>query len=173
MTEAAGRAFREAAVSWRTVWNELYPEDNNDPHDDDYVTEMHRLRGLIMAQAAETETVLGMILVRLDPGQNVARPAGQLLRSIRQRLDEQRRLHWSTSLDLIYDAIKCRNKAVHRPVEVGSSWLPYSTGDGGEWVPVITLMCGQEYDVQDLRRDLALQHRATAEAVRLLRSLDG
>lgn len=154
------------------MWNELYPEDGNDPHDDDHAAEVHRLRGLIMAQAAETEAVLGMILVRLDPGQNVARPAGQLLLSIRQRLDEHRRSHWSAGLHLIYDAIKRRNEAVHRPVEVGSSWAPYSTGDGGEWVPVITLMCDQEYDEQNLRRDLALQHRATCEAVRLFRSLD-
>ncbi|MEH0934030.1 hypothetical protein [Micromonospora psammae] len=172
MTETASRAFRERAVSWRTVWNELYPEDGNDPHDDDYAAEMHRLRGLIMAQAAETEAVLGMILVRLDSGQNVARPVGQLLLSIRQKLDDQRRSTWSDSLDLMYDAIKRRNEAVHRPVEVGSSWAPYSTGDGGDWIPVITLMCDQEYDEQRLRRDLALQLRATREAVRLLRCLD-
>lgn len=83
--------------------------------------------------------------------------------STRQRLDEQRRSHWSAGLDLIYGAIKRRNEAVHRPVEVASSWVPYSTGDGGDWVPVITLMCDQEYDEQNLRRDLALQHRATLQ----------
>ncbi|MBY8871416.1 hypothetical protein K7640_06105 [Micromonospora sp. PLK6-60] len=143
------------------MWAELYPEDGADAHDD-HAAEMHRLRGLIVAQAAETETVLGRILARLDPGQNVARPAGQLLLSVRQRLDERRHSQWSTGLDLIYHAIRRRNEAVHRPVDVG-----YAAHDGDD-----TLVCDEEFDKQLLRRALATQQRSTYEAVRLLRSLD-
>lgn len=59
MDEWESPRFGEAAVSWHSVWDRLYPEYMDAPHDDAAASEMHRLRGLVMAQCAETETVLG------------------------------------------------------------------------------------------------------------------
>lgn len=171
MAETRQPKFGEAVVSWVTVWNELYPEESYDPHDDQHAFDIHRLRGLVMAQAAETEAVLGMILLALDPNQRIDRPGGHLLRSVRQRLSAQAKSAWPHSLDLIDKAIKRRNRVVHDSVQIGSTWLPYRTGDGGEWVPVISLMGGNECDENDLREDLALQQQATCEAVRILYAL--
>lgn len=158
--------FGEAAVSWQTVWDCLYPDYTDAPHDDAAASEMHRLRGLVMAQCAETETVLGKIATHLDGSLSVERrTAGQLLQIIRRLLGEAGE-EWTADLRLIDDAVKRRNHAVHSPVTIGSDWMPYATG-GGEWVPVISFMGEGCYDEADLRRDLALQHEATVAAVRI------
>ena len=124
--------YGEKVVSWTTVWDVLYPEDAGDPHDDQAATEMHRLRGLVMAQAAETESVLGQILKRLDSRVNVHRPAGNLLRDVRTKLDKVDAERHEHDLGVVDAAIRRRNRVVHSVVTIGSSWVPYSTG-GGEW----------------------------------------
>ena len=171
MGDSMDPRFGEVAVSWMTVWDRLFPRDFFDPHDDEQASEMHRLRGLVMAQAAETEKVLGMVSKRLAPDKRIDVPSGSLLNVIRKAFNDQQASDWYSPLTMIEAAIKRRNRAVHDIVEVGSSWMPYATG-GGEWVPVITLMGGEMYDESDLRSDLALQQEATCQAVRILRSLD-
>lgn len=171
MTEKEVLGFGDRVVSWQTVWGHLYPEYDADPHDDAAATEMHRLRGLVMAQCAETEAVLGLIVKRLDPSADIERRmAGQLLKDVRRLLLAHYDASWEEHLLVVDRAIKRRNHAVHSSVTIGSSWAPYVTG-GGEWVPVISLMGGREYDEMDLRRDLALQQEATITAVRLFHSI--
>jgi len=155
-----------------TVRDELYPEpDSPDgPHDDAQAAEMHRLRGLVMAQASETEEVLGLILRHLDPAAKITRPAGTLLRDVRSHLSSHSEENWADTLDLLDQAIKQRNHAAHNTVTIGSVWRDYATG-GGEYVPVISLLGTEEYSETDLIDDLALQQQATAAAVRLLHSL--
>ncbi|MEU6354810.1 hypothetical protein ABZ896_36760 [Streptomyces sp. NPDC047072] len=165
--------FGERAVSWRTVWDELFPDPEafDGPHDDNAAAEMNRLRGLVMAQASETETVLGMILGRLVPSARTEKPAGALLRDVRTQLSSQTGAAWADALDLIDKAIKRRNHVVHNAVVIGSSWREYATGDGGDWIPVISFMGDEEYSETELLDDLTLQHEATAAAVRVLHSL--
>lgn len=171
MIEKKVPPFGERAVSWLTVWDHLYPEGANCPHDDAAAAEMHRLRGLVMAQGAETEAVLGLIVKRLDPAADIERrTAGQLLQDIRRLLSARSDARWDENLRTVDRAIKRRNHAVHSQMEIGSPWAPYVTG-GGEWVPVISLMRDKEYDEIDLGRDLALQQEATIAAVRLYYSL--
>ncbi|MBV9140949.1 MAG: hypothetical protein JO115_08515 [Pseudonocardiales bacterium] len=172
MTEKEVLPFGERAVSWLTVWDHLYPEGADCPHDDAAAAEMHRLRGLVMVQNAETEAVLGLIVKRLDPAAVgiEQRTAGQLLKDIRRLLSARSDARWDENLRTVDRAIKRRNDAVHSSVEIGSSWAPYVTG-GGEWVPVISLMRGEEYNEINLRADLALQQEATIAAVRLWASL--
>lgn len=162
--------YGERVVSWTTVWDSLYPEDVGDPHDDKAAAEMHRLRGLVMAQAAETEDVLGHILRFLDAKAKIDQPAGRLLRDIKKRVGDGRDVRYEQDLDVVDAAIKKRNFSVHSAVTIGSSWVPYATG-GGEWQPVISLMGGDEYDEVKLRQDLALQQEATAAAVRVMRAM--
>jgi hypothetical protein len=159
--------YGERVVSWTTVWDALYPEDGGDPHDDQAAAEMHRLRGYVMAQAAETESVLGQILKRLDSRVNVHRPAGNLLRDVRTKLNEVVAERHGHDLGVVDSAIRQRNRVVHSVVTIGSSWVPYSTG-GGEWQPVISFLGADECDESVLRQDLVLQQEATAAAVRVL-----
>jgi hypothetical protein len=159
--------YSERVVSWTTVWDGLYPEDAGDPHDDEAAAEMHRLRGLVMAQAAETESVLGQILKRLDPRAKVHRPAGNLLRDVKTKLNDIDLNRHEHDLGVVDAAIRRRNWAVHSVVTIGSSWVPYS-GGGGEWQPVISLLGTEEYNESDLMQDLVLQQEATAAAVRVL-----
>lgn len=166
-----GPTFGETTVSWQTVWNYMFPGQGYDLHDDAEAAGMHRLRGLVMAQGAETETVLGKIVARLDPSTEVERrTAGQLLTDVRRLLAVPVATQWADALRLIEQAIRRRNHAVHSPVTIGRTWRPYATG-GGEPVPMISLMNDGEYDESDLLRDLALQQDATVAAVRLLHSL--
>lgn len=171
MVERPRPVFGERAISWRTVWNELVPDPEEAPHDDALAADMHRLRGLVMAQACETEAVLGAILRHFNMAANVERPAGLLLREVRQMPDAYTRHGWSDALNFIKQAIDCRNRAVHGSVEIGSVWRDYQAG-GGVWVSVISLMGGEMYDEEDLLRDLALQQEATIAAVHLLYSLN-
>jgi hypothetical protein len=159
--------YGEKVVSWTTVWDVLYPEDAGDPHDDQAAAEMHRLRGLVIAQAAETESVLGQILRRLDSRVKVHRPAGNLLRDVRTKLDNIDLERHEHDLGVVDAAIRRRNRIVHSVVTIGSSWVPYSTG-GGERQPVISLLGTDEYNESDLMQDLVLQQEATAAAVRVL-----
>lgn len=176
MCERRELMFGEHTVSWLTVRDELAPDrghtDDSEPlHDDEAAREMHRLRGLVMVQASETEAVLGEILCRVKPGANIKRPAGAVLSDIRKRFPEYNGSVFRSQLDLIDQAIARRNDAVHRSVTIGSSWVPYGTGDG-EWVSVISLMGDEAYDETDLRSDLALQQEATVAAVRILLHLE-
>lgn len=171
--------YGERVISWNSVWDRLYPEDVDYPHDDAAAAEMHRLRGLVMAQAAETEAVLGAILRLLNPSTKVRQqPAGALLRDVKALLpagDDQRH---RDALALVHQAVERRNHAVHSPVYIGSSWVPYATG-GGHWEPVISLMRERTnleeylegYNERDLLADLALQQQATAAAVKVLHDL--
>jgi hypothetical protein len=162
----------ERVLSWMTLWNSLYPEDRAfDPHDDRAAEEMHRLRGLVMAQAAETEAVLGQILGLLDPTANPERPAGALLKNVYEELQRRAIATHEAALAEVDAAIRQRNRAVHDAVVIGSTWMPYATGGGGHWEPVISLMNGKPYDESDLRRDLDMQRKATASAVRIYRDL--
>lgn len=165
--------FGNTVVSWHTVWGGEFPEDEGDRHCDDAAAEMHRLRGLIMAQAAETEAVLEQIVHRLDPSARLGRPtAGRLLWDIRRLLPATALSQWSDTLRLVDRAVERRNHAVHSTVTIGTSWRPYAGSAGGELVPVISLMDDGEYDEQDLWRDMTLQQDATISVVGLLRSLD-
>src|ERR1700729_1207545 len=153
--------YAESVVSWQTIWDRLYPDDVGDPHDDAAVAEMHRLRGLIAAQCAEIEVILGMIVKRCLPQARIGkRTAGQLLMEARRLLSTDHVVAHESDLILIEKAVDRRNHAIHSPVAIGSSWQPYGTMDG-EWIPVISFMNGELYDEADLRRDLALQQAAT------------
>ena len=159
----------QAVRSWRSVWGDLFPEEH-DFHDDEAAAEMHRLRGVVMAQAAETEAVLGMIARLLDPGVPLTRPAGILLKHVQKVLGRLEIHNHDEALTLIDRAIQRRNRTVHDTVVIGSVWNEYATG-GGDWVNVISIMGEEEYTENDLERDVALQHDATAAAVRVFRSL--
>jgi hypothetical protein len=120
-----------------------------------------------MAQAAETESVLGQILKRLDSSVKVNRPAGNLLRDVRSKLNKiDLELH-EHDLGIVGAAIRRRNRVVHSEVTIWSTWAPYATG-GGEWVPAISLLGADECNESDLMKDLVLQQEATAAAVRIL-----
>jgi hypothetical protein len=160
--------YGENVVSWQTVWGHLYPEDADDPHDDAKTADMHRLRGLIMAQGAEVEAALGALVKRLSSHTSIdGRTAGRLAKDAKRLLGADKASIYRSELRVIDRAINRRNHAVHSPVSIGSSWRPYITGSG-EWVPVISLMKDGAYDEADLRRDLALQQEGTVAAVRLL-----
>ena len=153
--------YGENVVSWQTVWGRLYPDDAGDPHDDAAAAEMHRLRGLVAAQCAEIEAVLGMIVKRFRPQARIEkRTAGQLLKDARRLPSTEHADAYESDLSLIEQAVDRRNHAIHSPVTIGSSWQPYGTMDG-EWIPVISLMNGEPYDESDLRRYLSLQQAAT------------
>lgn len=125
-----------------------------------------------MAQAGELEEVLGRVLIALDPDRDPRRrTAGQLLRDVCEALPTNLLSEWMQPLDFIARAIKRRNHSVHSSVVVGSVWRDYATGDGGEWIPVVTTMNGEDYDGNDLRGDLALQQEATITAANLLEHL--
>jgi hypothetical protein len=157
MFEPADR-YGDKVVSWQTVWNDLFPEDPPVWHDDGAAAEMNRLRGLIAAQGTETEKVLGRILQSLDKTADIEkRMAGALLKDVKKRLRQRGGNQYQQELEVVGAAIERRNHAVHQSVMIGSSWVDYATGG--------------EYDEVDLRRDLALQHRATGAAVTLLRAL--
>lgn len=160
--------YGERVVSWRAIHQELAPDLDGEPEFAELAAEMYRLRGLVMAQGAETEAVLGQILSMLDPSTELdTRTAGQLLKVLRQRLPSDFRSRWDAALDEIWRAIKSRNRVVHADVTIGSTWVPYATG-GGEYAPVISLMGGDDYSEAELRGDLVLQQEATVLAVRLL-----
>ncbi|MEV0534703.1 hypothetical protein [Kitasatospora sp. NPDC050463] len=168
--------FGDRVVSWGSIWDELHldPDDYDygmPPPDGDYeAAEMHRLRGLVMAQAAETEAVLGMILKHVDPAAKLARPAGALLHDVRNGLGSQ--VGHVATLDLIKRAIERRNRVVHDTVHIEYSWRDYATG-GGEWVSVISFLGDEEYSEANLLGDLALQQETLVAAVHLLTSLRG
>jgi hypothetical protein len=160
--------YGERVVSWRAIQQELGRGLDGGPEFEELAAETHRLRGLVMAQGAETDAVLGQILSTLDPSKAWdTRPAGQLLKDLRDRLPAELGPQWDAALNEISRAIKSRNRAVHADVIIGSTWVPHGTG-GEEDVPVITLLGGDDYSAAELRGDLVLQQEATVLAVRLL-----
>jgi hypothetical protein len=164
--------YGERAVSWLTIWNDAYPDQAFDPHDDHAATEMHRLRGLVMAQAAELEAALGEVIVGLNPSSDPRRrTAGRLLREVREALPADLAADWEEPLHFISGAINRRNHSVHQTVRIGSVWRDYATGDGGEWVPVVSTMGQEDYGEMELLDDLTLQQRATVTAVDLLQTV--
>jgi hypothetical protein len=168
MPESPEPRHGERAVSWRAIYDELEPDLDNEPEFAELAAEMYRLRGLVMAQGAETEAALGQVLSVLDPSTNApTRTAGQLLNVLRQRLPPDFRSQWDSALDGIERAIKSRNRVVHADVRIGSSWVPYATG-GGEYVPVIGLMGGDGLLGGRSSWRVLLQQEATVLAVRLL-----
>jgi len=149
----------------------LSPEDVV-PSGDYYKAEMNRLRGNAIVQAAETEAVLAEILRILDPSAtNRTRTAGQLIAEIKKRLDAHTLGRWSWALCAITEAIERRNRIVHDTVQIGYSWRDYATGDGGEHVPVISLLGTKDMDEVDLRNDLERQQEATESAIKILHFL--
>src|SRR5690242_4963938 len=121
MSEPADR-YGESAVSWITVWNDLFPEDPPEWHDDSAAAEMHRLRGLIVAQAAETEDVVRRILKSLQSSANLERPVGAILEDVRKQLRERGGTQYGHELKVVADAIRNRDDVVHKPVTIGSDW---------------------------------------------------
>lgn len=141
-----------------------------DPHDDEQAAEMQRIKGLVIAQAAEVEVALEQIAKRLEPTPAVGyRTMGRLAKDIRRLLDAESAKIWSDQLHIIDQAVKNRNQVAHNPVRIGSSWRDYATG-GGEWVAVVSTIGSELYDEYDLRKDLVLQQDATEAAVRILHS---
>jgi len=155
-------------ISWSAVQADRYPEKSDRAYwDGTEITELNRLRGLVVVQAAETEAVLGMILSRLDPTARTDQPAGRLLQNIRQKIDGFCNTEWPAALDLIDVAVRRRNRVVHDSPTIGRVWREYATG-GGEWVHVLTKLGDDECDTTSLVGDLALQQDATVAAVELL-----
>lgn len=168
MSERVEPPYGERVVSWRAVLQELDEDFGDEPEFRQIAGELYRLRGLVMAQCAETEVVLGQILDVLDPSAaHDNQTAGRLLTLLKQGLPADLRSRWAPALVAIREAIRSRNRVVHADVTIGSSWVPYATG-GGEYVPVISIMGRDAYDESDLLRDLVLQQEATVLAVRLL-----
>jgi hypothetical protein len=162
----------EEFLSWREMWKRMYPMDGLSPEEDEPsghadATEMNRLRGIAIVQAAETEAVLAEILGILGASAGRAPTAGALLDAIEKQLDAQTLDRWSWELGVIDAAIKRRNRIVHDTVQVGYSWREFATG-GGEHVPVISLLGSEDRDEVDLRNDLDLQRRATRYAIEVL-----
>ena len=92
--------YGERVVSWRAVYDELEPDLDSQPEFAELAAEMYRLRGLVMAQGAETEAALGQVLSLLDPSAEAPnRTAGQLLNVLRQRLPPYFRSQWDSALD--------------------------------------------------------------------------
>jgi hypothetical protein len=165
----------EEFISWREMWNRMYPTTGLSPEDDEPsghwdAAEMNRLRGVAIVQAAETEAVLAEILRILDSSPRRTLTARPLLDAIRKQLDAQTLDRWSQALGVIKEAIKRRNRIVHDTVQVGYSWREYATG-GGTHVAVISLLGNEDRDEVDLQNDLNLQRRATREAIEVLHYL--
>lgn len=166
--------FGEQVVSASTIYYQLCPPDSyrdETPPNDSDTAEMNRLRGLVIAQASETEVVLGQILRHFSPSVNTNRPAGTLLYEVRLVLANLPGISCTDTLDLIRQAIERRNRVVHDTVTIGSVWTPFSESDG-EWIPVISLQGLELCDEADLRSDLALQQKATVAAVHLQVALE-
>ncbi|MCX4878109.1 MULTISPECIES: hypothetical protein [unclassified Streptomyces] len=160
------------AIAWSTIQADQYSHHRPDTAywDGSEATELNRLRGLVVVQAAETEAVLGMILSRLDPAARIDQPARWLVQNIRQKIDGFCDTEWPPALDLIEAATKRRNRVVHDSPTIGRVWREYATG-GGEWVHVVTMLGDDDCDSGTLVGDLALQQDATAAAVELLNCL--
>jgi hypothetical protein len=168
MTNHREPPYGERVVSWRAVLDELQQDFSGPPEFEHLADELYRLRGLVMAQCAETEAILGQVLDVLDHSAvRDNRTAGQLLNMVEQRLPADLQPRWAPALADIREAIRSRNRVVHADVSIGSSWAPYATG-GGEYVPVISMMGADAYDGSDLLRDLVLQQESTVLAARLL-----
>ncbi|TDD28300.1 hypothetical protein E1287_32970 [Actinomadura sp. KC06] len=166
--------FGRGVVSWTNVWRRACRDDEEKlrdryPEHDDYsATNMHSLRGLALGQAAELESALGEIIRTLDPSAKLDKQtAGQRLRWVEKLVDID---DWAWELEAIEKAVKTRNRLAHNEIQIGSVWRDYATGDGGEFVPVISLLGQVDYDESDLLSDLSLMQHATLMAIEILRS---
>ncbi|TCO49676.1 hypothetical protein EV192_11442 [Actinocrispum wychmicini] len=167
--------FGEQVREWSDILDGVYWRSSEDGRGDPggYDTsDMQRLRGLIMVQAAETEAVLGRILCKLDtqasPGKMMA---GVLLKKIWEKLSDPNKITWQSHVCQIRKAQKRRNHVVHNRVDTGYGWVEYATGDGGEWIPFITTMGDELCDGRELSHDLALQQSSTVLAIEILHGL--
>lgn len=159
------------SLAWTSVQENCFPQHPDTASwDGSEAISLNRLRGLVIVQAAETEAVLGLILSRLDPTVRLNRPAGELLRMVRAKIDGHCDTEWPPALDVIERAIKRRNRVVHDSLTVGNTWREYATGCG-EWVHVTTTLGEEECDTDTLVNDLALQQHATGAAVEVLNCL--
>ncbi|MEU8632552.1 hypothetical protein AB0C38_10315 [Amycolatopsis sp. NPDC048633] len=172
--------FGERVVAWHRLDDEGRSADDSTiegscgegPDEERAEAELNRWRGLVMAQAAEVEAVLGVMVRMLDPNAKVDIAAGLLLNKLRKLLIPLDFLHeyHDADLDDIARAIKARNKAVHGTARVGYSWVDYQTG-GGEWMQVISLVGDQDWSELELRWCLSMQQRAAFDAVYLMDQL--
>ncbi|WP_228002388.1 hypothetical protein [Nocardia australiensis] len=157
-------------VSWRTILNDEFPEDAYEPHNDSSAQPMHQIRGYVMAQAGETEAVIGQALRHFEPSANLDRSAGRLLHDLKAAAKKNGFIEYGDEFELITKALKRRNAVVHADVQICSTWVPYATG-GGEWQEVMYLLGREESDERRLWDDLELQQEATIAAVRILHAL--
>lgn len=171
-----GPEFGEHVVSWKTI-DAMIDPDLDDPrevkqwhHNDAEAAEMNRLRGLVVAQAAETETVLGVLLNQLGVPVKPRTTTGGLLRQLRDKLGADDHHRWAEELALLDTATVRRNRVVHDRTDIGSVRCDYATG-GGEWTTVISFLGEQEADEMSLAGELTLQQQATRCAVVLLHTL--
>ena len=187
--------YRETVLSWRTVLTSLLErtdqsddlQPNDDFHDyeayherfensenDGFAQECHRLRGLVLCQGSEMEDALREVVSRLDPSINIRGiRADVLVTQIRIKASAELIADWTQRLELIDSAIDRCDHAAHHPLRVGSVWMDYATGDGGEFVPVISYTDdGEEYGEQEYEQDLVLEQEATLAAVEMLQDLD-
>lgn len=117
-------------MSWRGILESQSSTDaaqrtydgwDDPPVRDDLAAGMHRLRGLVMAQGTETESVLREIVKHLAPDANVEKStAGRLVRDIRRLLSDDDEEYWDYELCGIEEATERRNRAVHSDVTIGS-----------------------------------------------------
>lgn len=170
MEGATVRRYDRRVQSWTTIMEGLFPAQLRHPPDDLGWAEMQRLRGLVAAQAGETEAVIAELLRMVAPHQSSQRSAGLLLAALSDALDPQVRAEHADALERIAEANRVRNRVVHGRVETGSTWIDYKTG-GGEYQAVISFIGGEEYDEIDLVRDFDLQVEATTLAVQLLHAV--
>ncbi|MFI5638293.1 hypothetical protein ACIA8H_12850 [Streptomyces goshikiensis] len=168
--------YGESVVHWRDVHDELAPPmkpgtgGSSPTREHPDAAELHRLRGLIMAQGTETEMVLYAVHDALHDAEFPDYlSARQALRDIRKALKAKgMEAEWSHALKLIGEAMTRRNSAVHQTVEPLFKQPKHEVVDGElhtttEWR---SLSLGAS-STDELRADLALQQHATRAAVRL------
>ncbi|MFI1913902.1 hypothetical protein [Nocardia sp. NPDC020380] len=151
--------------SWRSVWNTNYSAEAGYPDS----PELDRLRGLITAQAAETEQVLGLAVRILDATADLTRPAESLLDQLRQLVPDSG-VALADDLTLIGKALARRSFAVHAAAAPIPDWPDYG-GGAVLWQPVVSTVDDRLYTDDDLHRDFTIQVEATGAAVRILRIL--
>lgn len=155
-------------ISWVTMLAEIAPSDDWTDlwHDDADARELHRLRGLALSQASETENVIAQVLGILDPASRRDRPIGALLKSVEASLSDVLHQQVAGLLQQLTDAITRRNRLAHDSIQIGSAW------HDEQYVPVIALLGAEEVTEDSMLHELALQQSATRAAVMLLIAID-
>lgn len=164
-----------AVTSYRSVIEALHPEHfaacQMEPHLDGAAVRMNELRGLILGQSSETETVLLGALGHVGVVVPDPQMAGQISKALNDYYKKHRESGRAAERDIIDVAVKVRNRIADEHIQIGSVWRDYATG-GGELDPVISLMGGEAYDENDLLDDLDIQTEATRAAVRICAELE-